>query len=797
MPQFPAVEFIPVKDLAALSVSHPSPKQLLCRWQGGGLFSLQALAPNLFRLRITRKESFPADHSWAVIKKDWPECSATIHKQKNKIELATNEARFSLDLKTGSWTLHDRYGLEIFRADPLGAGFSSERAKVTLRLQPGEQIFGLGETTGTFNKRGLLREFWNIDVLGHSAAIHPSLRMLYVSIPFGISLRNGRAGGIFWDNTHRQSWNMGQTDLDLWRMEAAHGDIDLYLFTGPTIAGIVQTFSELTGRMRMPPKWALGYQQCRYSYETQEKVEEIARAFRQKQIPCDVIYLDIHHMNEYRVFTFGPAFPKPSQMLKKLKKQGFKTVAIVDPGVKDDPQFSVFQNGREIRAFVKQPNGKLDYKGKVWPGVSRFPDFTRQAVRDWWSQEQSAFQKLGLDGFWNDMNEPADFSGPGKTLPEKCVHQSDTGPLLHQEAHNIYGMQMAKASQEGALMAEPDKRPFIISRAGYAGVQRHAMIWTGDNSSWWEHLDDAIQMFLNLSLSGVPFCGGDVGGFLDNTTGELLARWTQFAAFTPFFRNHSNIRTRDQEPWSFGPEVENVCRNFIQLRYQLLPYLYGLFAEAQRTGTPIMRPMSWHYQNDPVAVSAGDQFLLGESLLVAPILRQGAEARSVYLPVGQWYDFWNDELLKGGKHVLALAPLERMPLYVRAGSIIPFSPLQQFIGERSDDFVTLNLWPGRSGNLGWYEDDSESNAYQNNDYARRSIRWIEKNRSGKMIFEPVEGFYRSQVKTWRIVIHNMAKTAKVKINGKPAESEFNAEMGLAGFAVPNAEGEIVVDVRGI
>jgi alpha-glucosidase len=787
------VEFAPVKKL--LPLARQQSPSILCRWKEG-LFSLEALSPGLFRLRITRGAELARKHSWAVVKTDWPPCPAQLSRTRNNLELATAEATFSLDLASGGWTMHDAFGLEIFAGEPGGSGFSSERAKVELRLQPHEQIFGLGETSGTFNKRGLLREFWNIDVLGHSAAIHPSLRMLYVSIPFGISMRHGRAGAVFWDNTHRQSWNIGQTDLDLWKMEAAHGEIDLYLFTGPSVAGIVQSFSELTGRMRLPPKWALGYQQCRYSYETRERVEEIAREFRARKIPCDAIYLDIHHMDEYRVFTFGPAFPKPAQMLKKLKAQGFKTVAIVDPGVKDDPGFGTFQRGRAIRAFVKQPNGKLDYKGKVWPSRSRFPDFTSQLARDWWAAEQAAFQKLGIDGFWNDMNEPADFSGPGKTLPEGCIHRSDAGVIKHQEAHNIYGMQMARASQDGALRHAPEKRPFIISRAGYAGIQRHAMVWTGDNSSWWEHLGDAIQMFLNLGLSGVPFCGGDVGGFLDHATGELLARWTQFAAFTPFFRNHSNIRTRDQEPWSFGPEIEEICRNFISLRYQMLPYFYCLFAQAQRDGSPIMRPMFWHWQNDPIAAAAGDQFLLGENLLVAPILRQGAHARSVYLPAGQWHDFWTDELLPGGRHALALASLERIPLFVRSGAILPFAPLQQFIGERNDSFITLNIWLGRSGKLDWHEDDGETNAYLQNGFSRRTISWTEAKRGQTLSFSPAEGSFESAVKTWRVVLHGIRRPQKIKCDGKWFDADFDEEMGVAGFEIGNTAASINLEIKG-
>ena len=339
-------------------------------------------------------------------------------------------------------------------------------------------------------------------------------------------------------------------------MSASTGEVDLYFFLGPTSAEILARYTELTGRMPLPPRWGLGYQQCRYSYETRERVEEVARLFRKKHIPCDVIYLDIHYMDGYRVFTFGKRFPKAPQMLARLAAKGFKVVTIIDPGVKDDPRFPVLRRGLARHAFVKAPDGRTDYLGEVWPGRVRFPDFLNPIARAWWGEEQARFQKLGIAGFWNDMNEPADFSAPEKDFPGECLHQTGVGQQRHWAVHNVYGSEMARASYEGSLTAAPEQRPFVITRAGYAGLQRHALVWTGDNDSSWEHLADSVQMLLNLSVSGVAFCGADVGGFHDNTTGELLARWTQLAAFTPFFRNHSNIRTIDQEPWAFGPEIE-------------------------------------------------------------------------------------------------------------------------------------------------------------------------------------------------------------------------------------------------
>jgi alpha-glucosidase len=837
-----------------------------------------ALAPDLIRLRIARGEQFSGHPSWAVDKVQWPEVPARVRVSARTATLQTSDGYLQLDLKTGAWKVMDSAGLELFSAARGATVFTGGQANLTLKLTENESLFGLGEATGQFNRRGLVREFWNIDVLGHAPAIHPGLKSLYVSIPFAVSLREGRAAGLFWDNPAKQTWDLGQTKLGQWQMTAASGELDLYLFLGPTVEGVVSRYTDLTGHMPLPPLWGLGYQQCRYGYETRARVEEIAREFRRRELPCDVLYLDIHHMDGYRVFTFGKKFPKPAQLMAKLAKQGFKVVTIVDPGVKDDPKFGVLKRGVKADAFVKDAGGKKDFIGEVWPGKARFPDFMNPATRVWWGEEQKRLLDAGVAGFWNDMNEPANFARPDKTLSPDALHRTDQGPRRHHEVHNLYGMQMARASREGGLrhgglaergvkrmggppsprpsppgrggnavstrdsksrpsssaaaaklvrtddaavtsevLAQPFAspspggegrgeggrsldsvpRPFVITRAGYAGIQRHALVWTGDNSSNWDHLNDSVQMFLNLSLSGVPFCGGDVGGFLENTTPELFARWFQFAAFTPFFRNHSNLGTIDQEPWAFGPEVESLCRTYLGLRYQLLPYLYCLFAEARATGAPIMRPLLWHYQNDPVAVACGDQFLLGRDLLVAPVLRQGAVARSVYLPNDLWYDFWTGEKIQGGDHIVAEAPFDVIPLFVRAGAILPLAEPQQFVGQKPMDTISLNLWPHGRGELAWYEDDGATQAYETGAWSRRAIRSSTKGRTLKLEFGAAAGEFASRIENWRLTVWGAKKPSRLKVNGRPAEGSFNADGEVFLADVRNVSGEFNVEFIGV
>ena len=758
------------------------------------LCELSVLAEDLFRVRVTPGAEFSAAPSWAVSKPAWPCSPAQISRSGRKVRLRTSQGVFSVDLVTGRWQLEDRFGLEVF-ACRAGGMFVDDGPFVRLSLTEGESIFGLGESSGTFNKRGLIREFWNIDLGGHASAVYPGLRNIYVSIPFGISVREGRASGVFWDNPSRQTWDLGQTQVDQWQMRAASGEIDLYLFLGPTCEGVVQRYTELTGRMPLPPLWGLGYQQCRYSYETRARVEKVARTFRRRQIPCDVIYLDIHHMDGYRVFTFGKRFPNPREMIARLARQGFKTVTIIDPGVKDDPQFPVLRRGVAKSAFVKAAEGNRDYFGDVWPGRVRFPDFLNPACRAWWGEEQRAFQRLGIAGFWNDMNEPAVFSTPDKHFPGDCIHQTPSGPRLHAAVHNVYGSEMARASYEGAVAAAPNRRPFTITRAGYAGLQRHALVWTGDNDSCWEHLADSVQMLLNLSLSGVPFCGADVGGFRDNTTGELLARWMQLAALTPFFRNHSDLGSVDQEPWAFGPRIEAICRRYIELRYQLLPYLYGLFVQAHRHGAPIMRPLLWHYQNDPRAVAAGDQFMLGADLLVAPILRQGATARSVYLPTDTWIDFWTGETFRGGRHILAEAELNTLPLFVRSGAVLPLIPVQQYVGERKADTVNLHIWPGPGGRLDWYEDDGHSFDYSRGGFHERVIGLSRRKNASELTFSAVAGDFHSRVKRWRLILRNMARPVRARLGRRSIPAAYDEGFGVCILEVRNSAEAFAVEWR--
>lgn len=756
---------------------------------------LTALAPNLFRLRIVRGVRFSTRPSWAVVERDWS-TDAKVRTNRRFTTISTGEAELRIEHHNGAWRFRDAEGRTLLQSAAGQTGFSRKSGFVRVALQPEDRLHGLGETTGSFDKRGLVREFWNTDVLGHAPCMHPAMRSIYVSIPFGIVRRGRAACGLFWDNPARQTWDLGQTDRDLWQMTAASGEIDLYLFAGPDVPAVTRSFTELTGAMSLPPVWALGYHQCRYSYETRAEVERVARTMRRKKIPCDVLYFDIHHMDNYRVFTFGKTYPKPAELIANLEKLDFKVVTIVDPGVKDDPKFGVLKRGKALDAFVKDRGGKRDFIGKVWPGRSRFPDFLRADVRQWWGREQRRLSAKGVAGFWNDMNEPANFALPSKTLDEGAVHRTDQGRMSHAEAHNVYGSQMARASYEGALAASPDRRPFIITRAAHPGIQRHAMVWTGDNSSTWEDMAASIPMMLNLSLSGVPFCGCDAGGFVGNATPELFQRWMQLAAFTPFFRGHTDFKTLPHEPWSFGAEVEAAVRKYNGLRYSLLPYFYGLFRQASLDGTPIMRPMFWHYPDDERADRCADQFLLGPDLLVAPILTAGAVARMVYLPAGKWYDFHTGEVRPGGRNVVVETGRE-IPLFVRAGAILPrVDPGEQVMRMRQRGHVTLEIYAGGDGELEWYEDDGESFEYRNNGSSRRRVRFTSRGSGDRLKLDRVVGEFASLHRNWRLVLRGVAKQPGVRVDGRSHACEFDRATATAVLTVPNRTEPLEITWRG-
>ncbi|MDC7125330.1 MAG: glycoside hydrolase family 31 protein [Spirochaetales bacterium] len=591
--------------------------------------------------------------------------------------------------------------------------------QVCKKMDGDECFYGLGDKTGFLNKRGYYYEMWNSDLPEPQV---DSFVSLYKSIPFFIVLKDDCVFGIFFDNTYKTCFNMGQESDDYYYFGADKGNLDYYFIYGSTMSEVLSSYMKLTGTVPLPQMWTLGYHQSRWGYDTEEQIKTLASRMRSEKVPCDCIHLDIDYMDNYKVFTWNKKnYLNPKAAIKSLSKQGFKMITIIDPGVKKEKGYHIYDEGVAEGYFATTPKGKI-YKNKVWPGDSVFPDFGKEKVRKWWANNQQFLLDMGIRGIWNDMNEPASFNGP---LPDDVVFHDEERVSTHEKMHNVYGHLMAKATYEG-LKDLDKRRPFVITRACYAGSQKYATAWTGDNHSIWAHLQMAVPQLCNLGLSGMSYVGTDIGGFGSDTTPELLLRWIEVGCFSPLFRNHSGRGTREQEPWQFGDEVLSIYRKYVELRYRLIPYYYDLFFKGEQTGLPVMRPLILHYQNDKEVQNKNDEFLVGESILVAPVLMQGETKKMVYLPAGDWFDYWTGEKVQGGDYFLRDAPLDLCPIYIKAGSIIPNFPVQQFIGEQNIENLILDIYPGK-GEYHHFQDDGETFAYREGKYNEYKISLDDQN----------------------------------------------------------------------
>jgi len=592
------------------------------------------------------------------------------------------------------------------------------KKSVRIKIEPGTSLYGTGEVAGPLLRNGKRIVCWNTDAYGYG----PEATSLYQSHPWVLAVReDGTAFGVLADTTYRCTVDTAAADP---------GEI-LFFADGPSFPVIVierdhpqdvlMELARLTGHMPIPPKWAVGYHQCRYSYFPEARVREIAAEFRSRGIPCDVIWYDIDYYDTFRVFTFNKVyFPDPKALNADLLKDGFHNVWMINPGIKAEtgPGITkIFDSGNEQDVWVKGADAKT-YRGEVWPGWCVFPDYTDPRVRAWWGPFYRDFMAQGITGVWNDMNEPAIFNVKSKTMPEDNRHQGDPALLTpvgspqseraegdHARYHNVYGMLMVKGTREGIAAANPEKRPFVLSRANYIGGHRYAATWTGDNSADWFHLEASIPMVLNVGLSGQPFIGPDIGGFAGNGDGKLFARWMGFGALLPFSRGHTGKENIDKEPWAFGPEVEATCREALKRRYRLMPYLYTLFQEASVNGLPVARPTFFADPKDPALRSEDDSFLLGEHLLVvAQVLPD--RSRAPVMPRGTWRE-------------IEASPDPDLPrLFVRGGSILPTGPDINHTGEKPLDPLTLVVCLDKDGKAAGtlYEDAGDGFGYEKGEY---------------------------------------------------------------------------------
>ena len=709
----------------------------------GAKMSVEFFDLDVVRIRVAPTGIFERDRSYAIdYSRDRLTPNVTVSQSLREIVLKNvNGTRVVIKRQPYSVEIFDVNGEGVLRDDTKHPTlFDKQTGEIQtskLRRSEVETYYGFGEKAfAEMSRNGKFIVNWNTDTFAYTVGTDP----IYQSIPFFYGLKDGKAFGLFLNNTFRTYFDMGKTSPERFTFGANGGELDYYVFTGGkdrTPKKVLEDYASLTGKTPLPPIWALGNQQSRWSYFPEKLVREIADGFRKNKIPADVIYLDIDYMDDYRVFTWDKKrFPNPAKMVGDLAKDGFKTVLIIDPGIKVDPKYQAYSDGQKAGIFVKNPNGS-ELNRDVWPKASAFPDFTDPKAREWFGSQYKAHLDEGIAGFWNDMNEPGVFMTersvkpeifhhPEKTFPYDTPHVGDGMPDTHRRYHNVYGMQMARASFEGLKKLAPEKRPFVLTRAGFAGIQRYSAVWTGDNYSGWEHLALSIPMLANMSVSGVPFVGADVGGFQDMPSGELYTRWLQAAALTPFLRSHSVGWVGNKEPWEFGDEFTKINRETIELRYQFLPYLYTLFREHERTGAPVMRPLWFEFPNDTQTYLVSDQYMVGSDVLVAPVIKEGMRTRGIYLPVGaDWVDWWTGEKLESGKTHYAKTPLDRLPVYVRAGAVIPTQTVIQHTGEMPSAAVTLNvvagITTGKTETAILYQDEGEGYGYRQNTWREIKI----------------------------------------------------------------------------
>lgn len=747
---------------------------------------------DIIRIRFTVDGVFEQDFSYGISNKFSQE-------QVDVVELET--AKY-YDLSTASTTIRiEKATMKHQFLDALGKvlcndekGFHWEDyydkggciVQMSKIAQDGEHYYGLGDKPMHLNLRGKRLQNWGTDEYGFAKGTDP----LYKNIPFYIGLHNSRAYGIFFDNSFRSFFDFASERKSVTSYWADGGEMNYYFINGPSLLDVTKRYTSLTGTAEMPPLWALGYHQCKWSYYPESQVKEITSKFRALDIPCDAIYLDIDYMDEFRCFTWDTdKFPDPKRMISELEADGFKTVVIIDPGIKVDPDYWVYQEGVEQDMFCRRADGPF-MKGKVWPDDCYFPDFTSPRVRKWWAELLKGLVDTGVRGVWNDMNEPALFEVPSKTFPDDVRHDYDGNPCSHRKAHNVYGMQMARATQKGVkkFLRVDNKRPFVITRSAYAGAQRYTSAWTGDNIATWEHLWVANVQCQRMAVSGFSFVGSDVGGFTEHPTPELYTRWVQLATFHPFFRTHSSGDHGIQEPWTFGDQTLDVVRKFIKLRYKLLPYLYTAFYQYVSEGAPMLRPIAFYDQTDRETLYRTDEFLCGENLLICPIVEPNLQGRYVYVPRGNWFNYWTNEFIEGGKETWIAADIETIPVLVKAGAVVPFNPTMNYVGEHKVEELLLKTYFGTNElKSALYEDAGDG--YENRDGMYNDKRFItSSSESSFQLVQERKGHFDTDYQTYKLRFIGIPfEVKKITLN--------NVEVSVEMLNIVDGAYELVVDKK--
>ncbi len=717
------------------------------------LLHIRVLTPEILQVRFSTREYFQNDFSYALDpNQEFSKCEFESSEHDDHFKIVTSALICHINKLDSTIEILDLEERLINRDD---RGFywnhvsntGNDEVFMSKERMSNEAFFGLGDKPVELNLAGKQFENWGMDCYGFEYGWDP----LYKNIPFYYGLHNGIGYGIFFDNSFRTKFDFGHQKKEEVLFSANGGLMNYYFIAGPSLIDVSGRYIVLTGKMPLPPMWALGFHQCRWSYYPESEVKEIASKMRRLQIPCDAIYLDIDYMDGFRCFTWNKEhFPDPAKMVEELRNEGFKTVVIIDPGIKIDPGYSVYQEGIKADHFCKRLDGPY-LAGKVWPGYCHFPDYTKPQTREWWSGLfRELVEEIGVEGLWTDMNEPALFEVQSRTMPDDVLFDFEGNLTSHRQAHNIYALQMVRATAKGFSRFSEQRRGLVITRSGYSGVQRYSSVWTGDNRASWSHLWLANVQCQRLAISGLSFTGSDIGGFIGQPSPELFVRWMQLAIFHPFFRVHSSQDDGDQEPWSFGEEALTYVRQAIELRYRFLPYHYTAFYQHSISGMPIIKPLSFFDQEDINALQRNNEFIYGDHILTGGILAEDLEQMEFYLPKGTWYNFWSNERVQGP--VLFNVPLtmDHFPLFIKAGAIIPQYPLQQYVDELEFDEIDLLIFFAMANEESYlFEDEHDGFGFKEGRYRYAGFRY-EYREDSVMIHQSTEGEFSMPYSKFRL-----------------------------------------------
>lgn len=663
----------------------------------------------------------------------------------NTPEAGKGHAKLAFDAK-GHLVLTNPTGQVLLEGGPEGTlGIMDRASMFSFTYHKEYQFYGMGEKTfGTLELTHKRSRFWNVDALGDFPMAqwdNQALDPYYVSVPYLIVRVGEEYIGLLYDNPYATFMDCGSDasfygDQDENRrivIGSEDGLPSLWVIYGPSLAELTCKLQKLVGTHQLPPLWALGYHQCQWGYKGEADLVRLDAKLTEHSIPNDGLWLDIDYMTGFRVFTYAQDhFPKGvAAAVKKVAKHNRKVVPIIDPGVKLDPDYEVYQSGMKKDIFCKNPQGK-EYVGFVWPGLTVFPDFSLTETRKWWKGYAESFRKEGFHGAWLDMNDPS----TGAIDPMAMLF--NRGSLPHAAHRNQYALGMQWATHEGFQAAEPDERVFLLSRSGFTGTSRFSAIWTGDNVSSRWYLRNAITCTVGLAISGIPFNGPDVGGFFGNTNEPLMEDWVKMGFLFPFFRIHSPGNFRHQEPWTFSKKALQTIRHHIRLRYKLIPYLYNQFVAHDRDGHPMIRPVLYHYSEKK---ASDDQFLIGDAILQAPHLEEGQGRVAVLPGRAPWFCASSGQWLAPGKHTLSRETTPN-PVYFRNGALIPCLP-----GERTDNAkdlskVEVHVFIAKgSASATYVADDGQSLDYRKGKQSEVSLHAQVKGQSLYLSHETVQNGY--------------------------------------------------------